>query len=103
MKVKKCFLFTLTCLWMCSCARLAFAQAAQAPTVSSQAAPAQGATGSLRGQVTDPSGAAIANANVVLWPPSASAAPIKTQANGQGQYEFNSLPAGQYTLNVVAP
>src|SRR5277367_4597576 len=102
MKVKKCFLFALASLWMCSCARLALAQSIPAPAVSSQAA-AQTTAGSLRGQVTDPSGAAIANANVVLLPSSASAAPIKTQANGQGQYEFNGLPAGQYTLNVEAP
>ena len=60
-------------------------------------------TGSLRGQVTDPSGAAIANAGVVLTPSASSSTPIKTQANGQGQYEFNGLPAGQYTLNVIAP
>ncbi len=29
--------------------------------------------------------------------------PIKTQANGQGQYEFKALPAGTYTMNVIAP
>ena len=64
---------------------------------------AQTASGSLRGQVSDPSGAAIANANVVLTPAATSSTPIKTQANGQGQYEFKSLSPGQYTLNVVAP
>lgn len=77
-----------------------------APRAASQAAalqtiPAQPATGTLRGQVTDPSGAAIANANVVLVPAAAPSSPIKTQANGQGQYEFNGIPTGQYTLNVV--
>jgi hypothetical protein len=59
--------------------------------------------GALRGQITDPSGAAIANADVVLTPAAASSTPIKTKSNDQGQYEFNRLPAGQYTLNVVAP
>jgi hypothetical protein len=68
--------------------------------VSQTATPA--ASGSLRGQITDPSGAAIANANVVLTPVGASPTPIKGQANGQGQYEFNGLAPGQYTLNAIA-
>ncbi|MGB8833010.1 MAG: carboxypeptidase regulatory-like domain-containing protein, partial [Candidatus Sulfotelmatobacter sp.] len=63
----------------------------------------QAAGASLRGQVTDPSGAAIPNADVVLTPAAASSAPIKTKANGQGEYQFNGLAPGQYTLNVIAP
>jgi hypothetical protein len=66
-------------------------------------AAAQSAPGALRGQVNDPSGAAIANANVVLTPSATSSTPIKTQANSQGQYEFKGLNPGQYTLNVIAP
>ena len=46
-------------------------------------APAQTASGTLHGQVSDPSGAAIPNASVVLTPASAGSAPIKAQANGQ--------------------
>src|SRR5208337_4331943 len=101
MKVRTCFLFALVCLSMNSWP--AFAQGNPAQTASAQATTPQTTNGSLHGQVTDPSGAAIAHANVVLVPSSTSAAPIKTQADGQGQYEFNSLAAGQYTLNVVAP
>jgi hypothetical protein len=63
---------------------------------------AQTAAGTLRGQVSDPSGAAIPNASVVLTPVAAGSTPIKTQANGQGQYEFKGLAPGQYTLNAVA-
>jgi hypothetical protein len=71
--------------------------------VSQTPAPVPPATsGALRGQVTDPSGAAIPNASVVLTPAAASSTPIKAQANGQGQYEFKGLVAGQYTLNVIA-
>jgi hypothetical protein len=62
----------------------------------------QTASGSLRGQVSDPSGAAIPNASVVLTPAAAGSTPIKAQANGQGQYEFRGLAPGQYTLNAVA-
>jgi hypothetical protein len=61
---------------------------------------AQTPTGALRGQVTDPSGAAIPGATVVLTP--ASGAPLTAQTNGQGMYEFKSLAAGKYSMTVVA-
>src|ERR1700682_2668652 len=54
----------------------------------------------LRGQVTDPSGAAITNANVVITPVAGS--PVTTQTNAQGIYEFKGLASGKYTLNVIA-
>jgi hypothetical protein len=73
-----------------------------APLAVSQAAAAQASSGVLRGQVTDPSGAAIAKADVVMTPAAASAALIKTQTDGQGAYEFKGLAAGQYSLTVVA-
>src|SRR5271155_5950843 len=91
MKVRKCFSFILVFLLMQLCATLAVSQTA-----------AQPASGSLHGQVSDPSGAAIPNASLILIPAGTSPTPIKTQANGQGQYEFKGLPAGQYTLNVIA-
>src|SRR5579864_7413489 len=58
-------------------------------------------TGALRGQVTDPSGAAISGASVIMTPPAGS--PVVVQTNGQGTYEFKSLPAGKYTLTIAAP
>jgi Carboxypeptidase regulatory-like domain/TonB dependent receptor-like, beta-barrel len=61
---------------------------------------AQTAAGSLHGQVTDPSGAAITGATVVMTPETGS--PLTAQSNGQGNYEFKSLPAGKYSLTVVA-
>jgi hypothetical protein len=72
-----------------------------APQAAVQAQTAQAAS-SLRGQVTDPSGAAIANAQVVLLPAANPSAPLKGTSNGQGFYEFTSLAPGQYTLNVIA-
>ena len=62
---------------------------------------AQAPAGSLAGQVTDPSGAAITGANVALTP--ATGAPLTTQTNPQGMYEFKVVAPGNYTLNVVAP
>src|SRR5215469_1964597 len=61
---------------------------------------AQTPAGSLHGQVTDPSGAAISGASVIMTP--ATGSPIVVQSNGQGMYEFKSLPAGKYTLTVAA-
>ena len=61
---------------------------------------AQNPTGSLHGQVTDPSGAAIAGASVIMTP--ATGSPIVVQSNGQGMYEFKNLAAGRYTLTVSA-
>ena len=61
---------------------------------------AQATPGILRGQVTDPSGAAITNANVIMTPSGGS--PLTTQTNAQGVYEFKGLAPGKYTLNVVA-
>ena len=53
-----------------------------------------GNRGTLRGQVTDPSGAAIAKANVIMTPAATSSTPIKTQTDGQGGYEFKGLAPG---------
>src|SRR5262249_5809886 len=61
---------------------------------------AQEGKGALRGQVTDPSGAAIPAANVIMTPSNGS--PIVIHSNDQGMYEFKSLPAGKYTLTVAA-
>jgi hypothetical protein len=99
MKVRKYSCFIVIILSLQLCATLAVAQAA-AP--APQAPAVQPASGTLRGQVSDPSGAAIANANVVMTPAAVSSTPITTQTNGQGLYEFKGLSAGQYSLTVVA-
>ncbi len=74
---------------------------AQSAAPAQTATPSQTATGALRGQVTDPSGAAIAGASVIMTPPTGS--PIVVQSNAQGMYEFKTLPPGKYTLTVAAP
>jgi len=64
------------------------------------ATPQTATTGALRGQVNDPSGAAITGATVVMTP--ATGSPVSTQTNSQGMYEFKSLALGKYSLTVVA-
>jgi len=61
---------------------------------------AQTPSGGLRGQVTDPSGAAITGATVVMTP--AAGAPVAVQSNAQGMYEFKTLASGTYSLTVSA-
>lgn len=61
---------------------------------------AQASGGSLHGQVTDPSGAAIAGASVIMTP--ATGSPTVVKSSGQGMYEFSNLVAGTYTLTVSA-
>jgi hypothetical protein len=66
-----------------------------APSVLGQAA-----SGTLRGQVSDPSGAVVAGASVSATP---TAGPTRTvQTSGQGIYEFNGLLPGRYTVSAVA-
>jgi len=58
-------------------------------------------TGSLRGQVTDPSGAAVPNASVTLTGPNNA---VKVgQTDSSGNYSVAGLAPGQYTVRVMAP
>ena len=62
---------------------------------------AQTTTGSITGQVTDPSGAVVANASVTATNVDTNVAtPVKT--NAQGVYTVRFLPIGHYTLTVAA-
>jgi hypothetical protein len=61
---------------------------------------AQGASGRLRGQVTDPSGAVIPGATISLK--SAGGPAISTKSDGAGNYDIKALPAGAYTVSVSA-
>src|SRR5262249_48087699 len=61
---------------------------------------AQTATGSLRGQVVDPSGAAVAGATVLVLP--VQGATITMTTNRDGSYEAKTLAPGKYTVQVFA-
>lgn len=61
---------------------------------------AQTPTGNLHGQVTDPSGASVPNASVLLTTPTGDA--VQTNTNKDGIYDFKGLVPGTYSLKVVA-
>lgn len=60
---------------------------------------AQTAAPSLRGQVLDPSGAAVPALNVTVE--SASGTKLLAQTDAQGKYVFRNLPPGAYTLTIT--
>src|SRR5579872_279436 len=59
------------------------------------------ATTSVRGRITDPSGAAIPSAQVQLTRPDTNFS-RHTEVNNEGVYEFLQLPPGTYALSVSA-
>ncbi len=64
---------------------------------------AQVTTGNVRGVITDPNGAAVANAKVTITRKSTTIS-TTTQTSGSGQFEFSNLPLGNdYELAVEAP
>jgi hypothetical protein len=61
---------------------------------------AQQASGSLHGVATDPSGARVVKAAVILLAADGTTSTVETGADGA--YAFPQLAAGSYTLNVTA-
>ncbi len=62
---------------------------------------AQTTTGTLRGQVTDPSGAAVGNATVQVRTPSGAAMTATT--NRDGNFELAGIAPGKCDVTVIAP
>ncbi|MGA7138012.1 MAG: carboxypeptidase regulatory-like domain-containing protein, partial [Terriglobales bacterium] len=71
---------------------------AQSPSQSSTSSPTT--TGTLRGQVTDPSGAVVANATVAIVVSGKQAYSATTGKTGG--YEIGNLPPGKYTVTANA-
>jgi hypothetical protein len=63
---------------------------------------AQTITGSIRGTVTDPSGAVVAGVNVTATDTGTSVK-TSTVTNRQGIYNLQFLPIGEYTITVASP
>ncbi|HWZ52745.1 MAG TPA: carboxypeptidase regulatory-like domain-containing protein, partial [Granulicella sp.] len=68
--------------------------------VSSLTAQNNAVRGGIAGQVTDPSGAAIANATIVV---SGSQGSITVQSSSAGSYSVSGLTPGFYKITVTAP
>jgi hypothetical protein len=62
---------------------------------------AQEAGASVTGKVTDPSGAAVVGATVILRDVDRGSV-LRTQTNGEGVYNLPRVPIGQYELRVEA-
>ena len=61
---------------------------------------AQSSSGTLRGRITDPSGAVIPQATVMATTPDGRS--ITVVSNSQGIYEFKGLAPGSYTVTTVS-
>lgn len=61
---------------------------------------AQTGTGSLRGEVKDPSGAAVAGATILVTTPNGET--LTSITNHDGNYEVNGLAPGKYKVEAVA-
>jgi hypothetical protein len=70
-------------------------------SVAGNAGQAPVATGTLRGQVTDPSGAAVVGATVLVTMPNGAATTATT--NRDGVFEVTGLAPGKYGIKVIAP
>jgi uncharacterized membrane protein YgcG len=72
------------------------------PLLAGQAL-AQSATGTIRGQVTDPSGAVVMSASVMATPGPGQPGEAKAATFGKdGTYEIKGLVPGTYSVSVVA-
>jgi len=68
------------------------------PLLTGFASLAQKTTGSLHGQVADPSGAIIPGASISLV---GNGKTLSTTSGSSGNYQFSNVPPGQYTLNTT--
>src|SRR5260370_30785726 len=59
----------------------------------------QATDGNLVGAIMDPTGAAVPNANVELTN-QATGVKYTSKTNADGQYRFNNVPAGLYTVTT---
>lgn len=105
--------FAIFDYWKCGRAARSWARAAGlclvallavvlAVPASAQSAPAKAATGGIRGQVTDPTGAVIPGATVVVRSTTGALAGKATADNG-GVYMIRGLAPGTYSVSVTAP
>jgi len=63
---------------------------------------AQVTTGTVRGVVTDQTGAVVPGASVTITNPNTKTSQT-AESGGSGEYQFNNLLAGTYTITVQPP
>src|ERR1700677_96913 len=95
--VRICIVFVVLAVFF-TAALAARPAGAQSASVAQGAAAAQANPGTLRGTITDPSGAAVAQAAVVMM--SASGQFTTGKTNATGAFEIKGLAPGSYTLTV---
>src|ERR1700723_876025 len=61
---------------------------------------AQGATGTIRGQVIDPSAAAVVGASIIATAPDGTS--LAATTNRDGVFELKGVAPGKYTVEVIA-
>ena len=71
-----------------------------APSLLAQVPPGQAPSGSLKGQILDPSGAAIGNATILVLP--AKGAALSATTDKDGLFELKQIPPGTYTVQAIA-
>jgi hypothetical protein len=70
--------------------------------LTTQQGMAQTVTGTIRGTITDPSGAIVSGATVTATNTASSVATV-TRTNGSGEYSIRFLQIGEYKVSVSAP
>src|SRR5271170_6787319 len=83
------------------CSSATFAQpAAQSSAQTSAPAAVQTGTGTIRGQVTDPSAAAVVGASIIATAPDGTS--LAATTNRDGVFELKGVAPGKYTVEVIA-
>src|SRR5438128_10600929 len=83
-------------------ALLAVVSAGSLRSLAADSEPAQATTGTVQGQVTDSSGAAVVGASVTLSN-SITNYKVTTKTDDTGAFRFENVPFNSYKLTVSAP
>jgi hypothetical protein len=73
----------------------------QTPAPATAQTATQTSTGTIRGQVTDPSAAAVVGASIIVTAPDGTS--LAATTNRDGIFELKNMAPGKYTVEVIAP